>query len=65
MERKFTVVLQPTGEVVIDLSVLDSYLKNGSSVDIPARAIQALEIAMKFGAASRSVFLKPSLAPSV
>lgn len=52
-ERAFTIILQPTGDVEIDLSALDSYLKTGSSVDTPARAIQALEIAMKFGAACK------------
>uniref|UniRef100_A0A0P5QUR0 Argonaute-2 n=1 Tax=Daphnia magna TaxID=35525 RepID=A0A0P5QUR0_9CRUS len=51
--NEFTIYLQPTGEVEIDLSALASYCQSGSSVDIPLRPIQALDIAMKYGAAQR------------
>lgn len=53
VQRSFTIILQPKGEVEIDLSALDTYLKNGTSVDIPSRPIMALETAMKYAAASR------------
>ena len=52
-ELKFKIEVQPTGEMEIDLSVLDTYMKKGSSVDTPSRAIQALDIALKNGAVNR------------
>ncbi|XP_059352742.1 protein argonaute-2-like [Daphnia carinata] len=51
--NEFTIYLQPTGELEIDLAALASYCQSGSSVDIPLRPIQALDIAMKYGAAQR------------
>lgn len=50
---EFTICLQPTGDVEIDLSALESYCQSGSSVDIPLRPIQALDIALKYGAIQR------------
>jgi hypothetical protein len=52
-ELKFKIEVQPTGEMEIDLSVLDTYMRKGSSVDTPSRAIQALDIALKNGAVNR------------
>ena len=51
--NEFTITLQPTGELEIDLSALDSYFNGGTSVDIPLRPIQALDIALKYGAAQK------------
>ena len=51
--NEFTISLQPTGEVEIDLRALASYCQGGSSVDIPLRPIQALDIALKYGAAQQ------------
>ena len=51
--NEFTIILQPTGELEIDLSALDSYFNGGTSVDIPLRPIQALDIALKYGAAQQ------------
>lgn len=52
--NEFTICLQPTGEVEIDLSALRSYCEGaGSSVDIPLRPIQALDIALKYGATQK------------
>ncbi len=51
--NEFTISLQPTGEVEIDLGALASYCQGGSSVDIPLRPIQALDIALKYGAAQQ------------
>ena len=45
--NEFTITLQPTGELEIDLSALASYCQGGTSVDIPLRPIQALDIAFK------------------
>ena len=50
---EFTISLQPTGELEIDLGALASYCKGGTSTDIPLRPIQALDIALKFGAAQK------------
>ena len=44
--NEFTITLQPTGELEIDLSALASYCQGGTSVDIPLRPIQALDIAL-------------------
>lgn len=49
----FTISLQPTGQVEIDLRALDAYFKNGTSTDPPLRPIQALDIALKYGAQQR------------
>jgi hypothetical protein len=51
--NEFTITLQPTGELEIDLSALASYCQGGTSVDIPLRPIQALDIALKYGAAQK------------
>jgi hypothetical protein len=51
--NEFNIILQPTGEVEIDLAALASYCQGGSSVDIPLRPIQALDIALKYGAAQK------------
>ena len=51
--KVFTITLQPKGEIEIDPSALDSYCQGGSSVDIPLRPIQALNIALKYGAAQQ------------
>ncbi|XP_046448978.1 protein argonaute-2-like isoform X2 [Daphnia pulex] len=53
--NEFIISLQPTGEVEIDVGALASYCQggSGSSVDIPLRPIQALDIALKYGAAQR------------
>ena len=50
---EFTISLQPTGELEIDLRALASYCKGGASTDIPLRPIQALDIALKYGAAQK------------
>lgn len=50
---EFTICLQPTGDLEIDLEALASYCKGGASTDIPLRPIQALDIAMKYGAAQK------------
>jgi N-terminal domain of argonaute len=54
---KFKIEIQPTGE--IDLSAVDTYIKEGSSVNTPSQAIQALDIALKNVAVNRfrSIFL--------
>ncbi|XP_046635455.1 protein argonaute-2-like isoform X1 [Daphnia pulicaria] len=53
--NEFTISLQPTGKLEIDLRALASYCQggSGSSVNIPLRPIQALDIALKYGAAQR------------
>lgn len=55
MVSEFNICLQPTGELEIDLSALESYCRGGggSSVDIPLRPIQALNIALKYSATQR------------
>jgi len=47
--NEFTISLQPTGKVEIDLGALASYCQGGSSVDIPLRPIQAVEWAVGVG----------------
>jgi hypothetical protein len=51
--KVFIITLQPKGELEIDLSALDSYCQGGTSVEIPLRPIQALNIALKYGAAQQ------------
>lgn len=52
--QEVVIYLQPTGNYEIDLSAMDNYCKNnGTSVDIPQRPIQAMDIAMRFSAAQR------------
>lgn len=51
--KEFTIALQPTGEVEVDLSALADYCKSGKSTDPPLRPIQALDIALKYGAQQR------------
>jgi hypothetical protein len=55
--NEFTISLQPTGKLEIDLRALASYCQggSGSSVNIPLRPIQALDIALKYGAAQRYI----------
>ena len=57
-DNNYTVVLQPTGEVEVDMTALASYCDrngNGTSTDPPLRPIQAMDIALKYGAAQRLV----------
>lgn len=56
-DTNYVIVLQPTGEVEVDLTALASYCQsgNGTSTDPPLRPIQALDIALKHGAAQRLV----------
>ena len=49
----YVISIQPTGEDEIDLYALDAYCKNGTSIDPPLRPIQALDIALKYGAQKR------------
>ena len=39
----------------MDVTALASYCRNGTSTDPPLRPIQALDIALKYGAAQRLV----------
>ena len=62
--REYKVIIQPTGELEVDLTVLEAYCsRNGkaSSTDIPLRAIQALDIALKYGARSRRTIIGRNL----
>ena len=51
-KSKFSISLQPTGEMEIDLSVLEQYCRNGCSTNVPLRPIQALNLALKQTASS-------------
>jgi hypothetical protein len=51
--KVFIITLQPKGELEIDLLALDSYCQGGTSVEMPLRPIQALNIALKYGAAQQ------------
>lgn len=56
--NNYKIVLQPTGEVEVDVTALASYCNrngNGTSTDPPLRPIQALDIALKYGAAQRYI----------
>ena len=52
-ECKYLIVIKPTGNLEIDMTVLESYCKGGTSIDMPLRAIQALDIVLKSSAAKR------------
>jgi len=52
-DNNYIIVLQPTGEVEVDMTALARYCHNGTSLDPPLRASQALNIALKHGAAQR------------
>lgn len=52
-ENDYTIIVQPTGEVAVDLTALGAYLKSGTSIDPPLRPIQLLDIALKYGAQER------------
>lgn len=49
----YVISIQPTGEVEIDLFALKTYCESGTSIDPPLRPIQALDIALKYGAQRR------------
>lgn len=57
-ERNFIIKIQPTGELEIDLGALQSYCnsKNASSINQPLRAIQSLDIALRYGILDRYSF---------
>ena len=58
-DNSYKIIMQPTGEVEVDVTALASYCRNGTSIDPPLRPIQALDIALKYGAAQRfSLFLQ-------
>jgi len=60
-DTNYTIVLQPTGEVEVDVTALASYCQKGerggkgTTTDPPLRPIQAMDIALKYGAAQRLV----------
>ena len=54
-DNNYTIKLQPNGNVEVDMTALASYCRNGTSTDLPLRAIQALDTALKYGAAQRLV----------
>ena len=59
--RRFKIEMQPTGEREIDLNALNVYCQRGgssTSLDIPSRGIQALDIALKHSASSRLAILR-------
>ena len=49
-DNNYAITLQPTGEVEVDLGALAAYCRAGTSTDPPLRPIQALDIALKYGA---------------
>ena len=51
--KVFIITLQPKGELEIDLLALNSYCQGGTSVEMPLRPIQALNITLKYGAAQQ------------
>ena len=52
-DNNYVISIQPTGEVEVDLGALATYCRSGSSTDPPLRSIQALDIALKYGAQKR------------
>jgi len=62
-ELKFQITIQPTGTVEVDLEALLAYCegRNSSSTNQPLRAIQALDIAIKYGALDRKVSIGHNL----
>ena len=59
-DTNYTIVLQPTGEVEVDVTALASYCQRGgkgTTIDPPLRPIQAMDIALKYGAAQRLVWV--------
>ena len=55
-DNNYNIVLQPTGELELEDTALARYCRNGTSIDPPLRTIQALDIALKYGAAQRFVW---------
>ena len=57
-QLKFVVSIQPTGEVEVDVGALLSYCnsRNASSLNQPLRAIQSLDITLKYGVRDRYIF---------
>lgn len=49
-DKDFVIYIKPTGELEVDLTALAAYCENGSSIEIPLRSIQAVDIVMKYGA---------------
>ncbi len=56
-DNNYVISIQPTGEVEVDLGALAAYCRSGSSTDPPLRSIQALDIALKYGAQQRYIIL--------
>jgi hypothetical protein len=51
--NNYKIVLQPTGEVEVDVTALANYCASEVSIDLSLRPIQASDIAPKYGAAQR------------
>jgi len=62
-QLKFVVSIQPTGEVEVDVGALLSYCnsRNASSLNQPLRAIQSLDIALKYGVRDRKISIENTL----
>jgi len=56
-ELKYEIAIQPTGEIEIDVDALLNYCQSekASSLNQPLRAIQAIDIVLKYGTKDRHV----------